>query len=127
VWEDFWPHLNIIIDFIYTRSYFERVFLPLRRNAQPIELGIFPLCFSAQKMEVLRQDVEEIEKEMEELRAYLAKTDEKREEAETTIEDGMDYQDEGKIKEARPARRWCFHLIAFPCFEFRGFSTVMLV
>lgn len=53
------------------------------------------LLFSAQKMEVLRQDVEEIEKEMEELRAYLAKTDEKREEAEDTIDD-MDYQDEGK-------------------------------
>jgi len=69
-------------------------------------------------MEVLRQDVEEIEKEMEQLRAYLAKTDEKGEEAETTIEDGMEYQDEGKIKEARPARRRCFHLIAFPCFEF---------
>ena len=33
-------------------------------------------------MEVLRQDVEEIEKEME---AYLAKTDEKREEAETLL------------------------------------------
>ena len=30
-------------------------------------------------MEVLRQDVEAMEKEMEELRAYLAKTDEKRE------------------------------------------------
>ena len=28
-------------------------------------------------MEVLRQDVEAMEKEMEELRAYLAKTDEK--------------------------------------------------
>ena len=47
-------------------------------------------------MEVLRQDVEEIEKEMEELRAYLAKTDEKREEAENAIEDDLDYQDEGK-------------------------------
>ena len=47
-------------------------------------------------MEVLRQDVEEIEKEMEELRAYLAKTDEKREEAENAIEDDMDYQDGGK-------------------------------
>ncbi|XP_068715646.1 breast cancer type 1 susceptibility protein homolog isoform X2 [Montipora foliosa] len=34
---------------------------------------------STQKMEVLRQDVEAMEKEMEELRAYLAKTDEKRE------------------------------------------------
>jgi len=83
-----------------------------------IEFGIFPFCLSPQKMEVLRQDVEEIEKEMEQLRAYLAKTDEKREEPETTIEDGMEYQDKGKIKEARPARRWCFHLRAFPCFEF---------
>ena len=47
-------------------------------------------------MEVLRQDVEEIEKEMEALRAYLANADEKREEAENTIEDDIDYQDEGK-------------------------------
>lgn len=47
-------------------------------------------------MEVLRQDVEAMEKEMEELRAYLAKTDEKREDAENTIEDDMDYQDDGK-------------------------------
>ena len=47
-------------------------------------------------MEVLRQDVEDIEKEMEALRAYLAKTDEKREEAENTLKDDMDYQDEGK-------------------------------
>lgn len=48
-------------------------------------------------MEVLRQDVEAMEKEMEELRAYLAKTDEKREEAEdTTAEEDMEYQEEGK-------------------------------
>lgn len=47
-------------------------------------------------MEVLRQDVEAMEKEMEELRAYLAKTDEKREDAENTIEDDTDYQDGGK-------------------------------
>ena len=49
-------------------------------------------------MEVLRQDVEAMEREMEELRAYLAKTDEKREDAEGTIEedDNMEYQEEGK-------------------------------
>lgn len=48
-------------------------------------------------MEVLRQDVEAMEKEMEELRAYLAKTDEKREEEEnTTDEEDMEYQEEGK-------------------------------
>ena len=48
-------------------------------------------------MEVLRQDVEAMEKEMEELRAYLAKTDEKREEGEdTTEEEDMDCQEEGK-------------------------------
>ena len=75
-------------------------------------------CFSSpQKMEVLRQDVEEIEKEMEALRAYLAKTDEKRVEAENTIEDDMDYQDEGKctLREIE-SRRWCFQLILFPYF-----------
>ena len=48
-------------------------------------------------MEVLRQDVEAMEKEMEELRAYLAKADEKREDAENTIEeDDMEYHVEGK-------------------------------
>ena len=47
-------------------------------------------------MEVLRQDVEAMEREMEELRAYLAKTDEKREDAESAIEDDMEYQEEGK-------------------------------
>lgn len=66
--------------------------LPIRVSLSPLH---FPRCF-AQKMEVLRQDVEAMEKEMEELRAYLAKTDEKREDAENTIEDDMDYQDDGK-------------------------------
>ena len=79
-------------------------------------------------MEVLRQDVEEIEKEMEALRAYLAKTDEKRVEAENTIEDDMDYQDEGKCPlHEIESRRWCFQLILFPYFEFllRLFSEVL--
>ncbi|XP_078377813.1 LOW QUALITY PROTEIN: uncharacterized protein LOC144660966 [Oculina patagonica] len=50
---------------------------------------------STQKMDVLRQDVEEMEREMEELRAYLAKTDEKRDDAENAIEeDDMEYQEE---------------------------------
>ena len=49
-------------------------------------------------MEVLRQDVEAMEKEMEELRAYLAKTDEKREGTEITIEDDdTDYQEDCKF------------------------------
>ena len=48
-------------------------------------------------MEVLRQDVEAMEKEMEQLRAYLAKTDEQRKEGEnTTVEDDMDSVVEGK-------------------------------
>lgn len=48
-------------------------------------------------MEVLRQDVEAMEKEMKELRAYLAKTDEQRKEGEnTTVEDDMDSVEEGK-------------------------------
>lgn len=88
---------------------------------------IFSLCFSAQKMEVLRQDVEEIEKEMEELRAYLAKTDEKREEAEDTV-DNMDYQEEGKKPFLEIESRWsCFHLITFPYLEFplRPFPTTL--
>lgn len=49
-------------------------------------------------MEVLRQDVEAMEKEMEELRAYLAKTDEKREGTGITIEDDdTDYQEDCKF------------------------------
>lgn len=67
--------------------------LPIGVSLSPLH---FPPCCFAQKMEVLRQDVEAMEKEMEELRAYLAKTDEKREDAENTIEDDMDYQDGGK-------------------------------
>lgn len=52
-------------------------------------------------MEVLRQDVEAMEKEMEELRAYLAKTDEKREEANVTNEnDGMDCEEDGEYSRA---------------------------
>ena len=48
-------------------------------------------------MEVLRQDVEAMEKEMEELRAYLAKTDENREEGENRIEeDDINCQDAGR-------------------------------
>lgn len=79
-------------------------------------------------MEVLRQDVEEIEKEMEALRAYLAETDEKRVEAENTIEDDMDYQDKGKCPFRKiESRRWCFQLIPFPYFEFllRPLSQVL--
>ena len=47
-------------------------------------------------MEVLRQDVEAMEKEMEELRAYLAKTDENRDEEDTIEDDDMDYQEAGR-------------------------------
>ena len=48
-------------------------------------------------MEVLRQDVEAMEKEMEELRAYLAKADENREGTDVTIADhNMDYPEDGK-------------------------------
>jgi len=48
-------------------------------------------------MDVLRQDVEAMEKEMEELRAYLAKTDENREDEEHTLkEDNINYQEAGK-------------------------------
>ena len=48
-------------------------------------------------MDVLRQDVEAMEKEMEELRAYLAKTDENREDEERTLkDDDINYQEAGK-------------------------------
>ena len=48
-------------------------------------------------MDVLRQDVEAMEKEMEELRAYLAKTDENREDEEhTRKDDDVNYQEAGK-------------------------------
>lgn len=47
-------------------------------------------------MDVLRQDVEAMEKEMEELRAYLAKTDENREDEEHTLKDDINYQEAGK-------------------------------
>ena len=48
-------------------------------------------------MDVLRQDVEAMEKEMEELRAYLAKTDDNREDEEHTLKDGdINYQEAGK-------------------------------
>ena len=48
-------------------------------------------------MEVLRQDVEAMEKEMEELRAYLAKADENRDGTDITIEDhDTDYAEHGK-------------------------------
>lgn len=52
-------------------------------------------CF-LQRMDVLRQDVEAMEKEMEELRAYLAKTDENREDEEHTLKDDINYQEAGK-------------------------------
>ena len=48
-------------------------------------------------MDVLRQDVEAMEKEMEELRAYLSKTDENREDEEHTLKgDDINYQEAGK-------------------------------
>lgn len=48
-------------------------------------------------MDVLRQDVEAMEKEMEELRAYLAKTDENREDEEHTLkDDDINYQEAGE-------------------------------
>ena len=48
-------------------------------------------------MDVLRQDVEAMEKEMEELRTYLATTDENREDEEHTLKgDDINYQEGGK-------------------------------
>ena len=59
-------------------------------------ISVITNCF-VQKMEVLRQDVEAMEREMEELRAYLAKTDENRDGTEVTIEDDhMDFQEDGE-------------------------------
>ena len=52
-----------------------------------------------QKMEVLRKDVEAMEREMEELRAYLAKTEGNREEVINRSEDdgiGLNRQEHGK-------------------------------
>ncbi|PFX30426.1 Breast cancer type 1 susceptibility protein-like [Stylophora pistillata] len=49
---------------------------------------------STQKMEVLRQDVEAMEREMDELRAYLAKTDEQQKEENMAMDDDMDCMEE---------------------------------
>lgn len=46
-------------------------------------------------MEVLRQDVEAMEKEMDELRAYLAETDEQQKEGNIAIDDEVDCMEEG--------------------------------
>ena len=51
--------------------------------------------FLFQKMEVLRQDVEAMEKEMDELRAYLAETDEQQKEGNIAIDDDVDCMEEG--------------------------------
>ena len=44
---------------------------------------------------VLRQDVEAMEKEMDELRAYLAETDEQQKEGNIAIDDDVDCMEEG--------------------------------
>ena len=54
---------------------------------------IVPTFF--QKMEVLRQDVEAMEKEMDELRAYLAETDEQQKEGNIAIDDDVECMEEG--------------------------------
>ena len=73
-------------------------------------------------MDVLRQDVEAMEKEMEELRAYLAKTDENREDEEHTLkDDDINYQEAGKNTIRPSACSWS--LGSFSNYDSDGYKT----